>query len=181
MGTSNFYTKNASKLYPLFTDMEEDEREFFDYDRQCEDVAEFIDESNNKYDSSGIVNETNGYDRNFPERELLTLSHSKWFGDVEIEVNLKVIVRAGYYDGANLDYQVSCDNFEDASYIVIDSYNSDMNAGMCKIQTNNAIAWAEQTQAEMEEYIEAIFAKVTEPYVMIARASNGETFYKKAI
>jgi hypothetical protein len=184
MGTSNFYTKNAFRLYPLFTDLTEEESMFFDYKEESQFVAEqvssLLDNDNN------IVNESFGYDRSFPERLLVEFTESKMFGDVEIEVNAKVILRAGYYEGANLDYYVefqdqnNYDNFEDSDDIVINHYNSDMNAGLCSIQTKLARDWAENTSEKIENRLEEVFTKITDPYVMVARASNGETLYRKA-
>lgn len=184
MGTSNFYTKNAGRLYPLFTDLTEDEHAFFDYEEESQFVAEQV--SNLLDNDNEIINDYVGNDRNFPERLLIEFKESKVFGDVEIEVNAKVILRAGYYEGANLDYYIEFQdqnnyhNFEDSYDIVINHYNSDMNAGLCSIQTKLARDWAANTREEIENRLEEVFTKITDPYVMVARASNGETFYRKA-
>ena len=184
MGTSNFYTKNADRLYPLFTGLTEEESMFFDYKEESQFVAEQV--SSLLDNDNFIINERLSEGRNFSEHLLVEFKESKIFGDVEIEVNAKVILRAGYYEGANLDYYVefqdqnNYDNFEDSDDIVIDHYNSDMNAGLCSIQTKLARDWAESTREEIENRLEEVFTKITESYVMVARASNGEIFYRKA-
>lgn len=184
MGASNFYYKNANRLYPVFTDMDDAEREWFDYSEECLNLAEYIDDEI-VFDS--IENEPRGYERNYPERLLGYKDVSKTFGDVTVEVRLSVIIRAGYYDGACLDYEfyyfadsIDSESIDDVASDWYEYTDTRMNAGMCAIQQRNAEKWLSKAEAMLTDQIESAFAKVTTPYDRIGTASNGETFYKKS-
>jgi hypothetical protein len=181
MGTSNFYYRNARALYPLFIGMDEDEAEMFDYDDQVQNIAEHIDEL---FNLDAVENRVHEMDRNFPSRSLGHKRVSKMFGDVEVDVKITVIIRAGYYEGACLDYEIEYGDSDYYDYIddIRDWHKygiSDMNAGMCAIQERNARKWLSDQADKMTDEIEAVFAKITTPYRCISRASNGETFYEK--
>jgi hypothetical protein len=182
MGTSNFYYKNARALYPLFTGMDEDEAEMFDYTEEVQNIAEHIDEL---FSLDIVENERMDDDRNFPSRSLGRKTIGKYFGDVSVGVRITIIIRAGYYEGACLDYEI--DFMDVDTYDSVDAvqnwfeYNvSDMNAGMCAIQERNARKWLSDQADKMADDIEAVFAKIATPYRLVGRASNGETFYEKA-
>lgn len=182
MGTSNFYYRNAKALYPLFTGMDEDEAKMFDYVEESQSIAEHIDEL---FNLDIVEFERHDDDRNFPARSLGRKTIGKYFGDISVGIEVTIILRAGYYEGACLDYEFR--------YMDVDVYNSvdevtawydytdtEMNAGMCAIQERNARKWLEEQKDKLTEEIESVFAKITTPYRCIGRASNGETFYEKA-
>jgi hypothetical protein len=181
MGASNFYYKNAKRLYPLFTDLSDDESEWFDYSEECQNLAEHIDEI---VSLDRVDNEDYGNDRNYEAKRLGHKSISREFGDVSIEVSIIVLIRIGYYEGACLDYEIEV--FENGSEQDLDGIGnwygygtSRMSAGLCAIQEQNATKWAQKQVDVLSNELEEAFSKITQPYELIGRASNGETFYKK--
>lgn len=175
MGASNFYYKNAGALYPLFMDRYEDD--YFDYQEECQNIAEWIDE---KIDAYAVLNEpdSNFNNRIYPTRVLATKWYRENFGEVTIEIKLSVVVHAGYYEGACLDYYTEM--YQDG--MELDTYNdiSQHNSGhMTMKQLSSARKWAEKTDDEISELCEKVFSEITQPYRKIGTASNGETFYEK--
>ena len=124
--------------------------------------------------------------RSYPSTALADVQSSKEFGDVYCEVKVICFMTSGYYEGATLDWKVEyCDGsdwFDSADDIAFETgCNTEMNAGLAKIQTANAQTWAENKVNEMVERIEAIYAQHSEHQLKcIGVASNGEAFYEKA-
>jgi hypothetical protein len=112
-----------------------------------------------------------------------SLREDKTFGDVEVSIKILIVLRYGYYEGANLDYEVqfssgSC--WEDEPDFRFDfESRSYMNSGMIKIQSRNAEKWAVKESEEMIKEIEKLFTQVTTPYRKLGSFSNGEGVYEK--
>jgi hypothetical protein len=182
MGASNFYFKNARALYPLFTDIPEDEQDMFDYSEEGQNIAEWIDEL---VGLDSVEFESLGHDRSYPERSLGYKQLSYTFGDFTLYVEIQPVMRAGYYEGACLDYNIKYSDdfgyeFEDIESISVDSYYSDMNEGLCAIARGKAQRMASVLTDKLTDSMEEAFAKIATPHKLIGRASNGETFYEKA-
>ena len=201
MGTSNFYYKNASKVFaigfnyehPILDDdlnetgeTEVVECEQFEWDEQIDAVKEEI--KNNKsdfyYSESEKVSKLDN--RSFPASFIASLSASKQFGDNFVEIQLNCFSRSGYYEGACLDYEteIFMDNFEtdDVEDVLFGFQYSNyfgINVGMGKIQARNAQKWAKKTHAKMVEIIEKSFQNTSASFQKIATFSNGETIYQK--
>jgi hypothetical protein len=182
MGASNFYFKNARALYPLFTDIPEDEQDLFDYTEEGYNIAEYLDEL---VSLDSVEFEYIGDNRSYPETSLGHKQLSYTFGDFTLYVKIQPVMRAGYYEGACLDYNIikyrdnngyEFDSIEDIS---VDSYYSDMNAGLCAIAQVRAQRMARILTDKLTDSMEEAFAKIATPYKLIGRASNGETFYEK--
>lgn len=195
MATGNFCNKNASKIYaclmqyeqPVLDDdgNETEELEYvspdsFEMDNFIESVQEELSQIK-KYDF--YKDSTWDFDRSYPGQCIGVLYTSRYFGDIDISIDLKVILRSAYYDGANLDWEILINNEysnEEVDYFIENELeNSEMNAGIKKIQTKNIQNWIEKTITDMRENVEKIFEKFSTPLIVEARFSNGETIYKK--
>ena len=179
MGASNFYFKNARALYPLFTDIQD---EHFDYSEEGQNIAEWIDEL---VGLDSVEFERIGHNDSYPERSLGYKQLSYTFGDFTLYVEIQPVMRAGYYEGDCLDYNIKYSDdfgyeFEDIESISVDSYYSDMNAGLCAIARGKAQRMASVLTDKLTDSMEEAFARIATPHKLIGRASNGETFYEKA-
>lgn len=174
MGTSNFYNKNANQVYAcLMGDVEEFEILNFKLD-----VSDMISELPYEF----YEEDTYDNNRSFCGHYLCRIESSKIIGNVELIVSLKVVLRSGYYDGANLDWEIECDNTEYncISDYIEDAFDySEMNAGLKVIHKSKATDWIEEIQEKMINDVEKVFAKITQPLKVVARFSNGETIYEK--
>lgn len=194
MGASNFYNRNAKNVYAVLMDYEDvvfDEDgneteetqmvacESWDYDNLVDYVTELMDEQKvfNSVDRVEFYN-----NRNYEATGIKSLVAYKSFGDVEVEVLLTAVVRSGYYEGANLDWDINYyagsgyDDILDLTYEFESQYD---NQGMAKIQKRNAEKWATKVGEQMIEELERIFTQVSKPLEVVARFSNGETIYKE--
>ena len=202
MATNNFYKVNASKYFVVLENYEQPvlDDEFNETDEMetvCMDEMEVADELD--YFKSLLKdslkegmkfydyqNYDGQYDnRNFPAHYLGTVYTSKKFGDIDCEVIIHCFVRSGYYEGANMDWELqinvdtfSLDNTDDIPD-TFESVYSDMNAGLLKIQGRNCMNWAEKARNTLVEYVEGIFTQCSTPYSLQGVFSNGEAIYKK--
>lgn len=184
MGTSNFYYRNASKVFVIAQANEIDD--IIDYQMELDDITEML--KMNKGSFNFIkYNECNSMldNRNFPASYIGTLYSSKCFGDINFEIEINCFSRAGYYEAACLDWELKllidddiCDDIRYISEMVLDC-TSFMNRGMLKIQARKAEKWCEQTKNDIVKLVEGIFTKSSETYIKMATASNGESYYEK--
>lgn len=194
MGASNFYNRNAKNVYAVLMDYEDvvfDEDgneteetqmvqcEEWDYDNLVDYVTELMDEQK----LFKAVDRVEFYNnRNYEASGIKSLVSYKSFGDVEVEVLLTAVVRNGYYEGANLDWELNYyagsgyDDILNLSYEFASQYD---NQGMAKIQCRNAEKWAKKEGERMVEELERIFTQVSKPLEVVERFSNGETIYKE--
>lgn len=225
MGTSNFYTKNASKTFAVcmneevkYSECSECREKAFEYDEEylpigttdcplCEekDCITHGEESRcletDEYDNDvDYFRETlaenkklYSYDdstdnnRNFSGTSLGYFGMVKTYGDITMEVRVQAMVRAGYCEGANLDYndvEVYANGSEidvnDVAKDVVDYVTSDFSAGALKQNANYAAKWVEKSKCKIISDLEKVFTKVSMPLTVVARFSNGETMYAKA-
>ena len=139
-----------------------------------------------------------GNERQYTSNELFSYYVSKSFGDIEVEIKIIAQIVSAYYEGASLDFEVyiynggewvalsngyykitEADILHDLFDIGYESYNSDMNQGLRKIQSKNALKWAEKETEKLKNLVEEVFTKVSMPLVITAQFSNGETHYAK--
>ena len=110
---------------------------------------------------------------------------SKWYADVLVELKFHLYYDIGYYEGANLDYNVLVyngyeysDDLENALECIFE--DSDLPVGMQKIQSKNAMKWIEKTIEEVSEKIENLFSEVCDNKLELGGTfSNGESIYIK--
>jgi hypothetical protein len=122
-------------------------------------------------------------DRNYCASNLFSYRASKWFGDLEVELQIVAQMVSGYYEGASLDYDVTVfdgDHFSDSEDAVLYAFDqSDMNEGMKVIQQRHAEVWVDRAKAQLIALTEQVFEQVSMPLKVVATFSNGETIYEK--
>ena len=143
------------------------------------------------YDDEEVV-----HDRNRPAQYLGYFQQSKFYGEEEFTVRLRMYYHCGYYEGANLDYDIEIegmygweeDNEElwNGSKVTIEDIvtsnleGSDLSKGMQKIQSKNIIKWIEKYIKETSSKIEELFSEVCDNRLeLVGTFSNGESIYKE--
>jgi len=192
MGTSNFHYVNASKVFVVGQDAEEQ----FEFDDEVNNAIEFFLENGFKV-REGTKDENEL--RSFPSRYLATkisddviICFQDEDGDnVEdtFYVGIEVFLRSGYYTAACLDYTIKLysDNIEISD---TDSYDFIFEHvyGYTDL-TDKAKEWLQTIAPKLDELkskmikeTEELFSKICgeDIYVVTARFSNGETWYGKA-
>jgi len=124
------------------------------------------------------------------------LNESKCYGDVEVEVKVTAVLCGAYYEGATLDYLVQIvsqqgDDFDistgsrydedvdDVMTQLFDEYNTYMNAGLRKIQSQNAEKWVENIIEELSEKMDNLIQGYSEHKLSCKGVmSNGEAIYE---
>jgi hypothetical protein len=202
MGTSNFHNVNAYNIYAVLmnydqpvlddhgketTDTETVVPNTWDVDCFIEDIRfqaeEFALKNNVKYYEKLEMNDPHTLS-SYGSTDLFQLYQSKDFGDVNVQVNINCVARHAYYEGASLDWYVTCtignetELIDDMDY-EINEWMSYMNAGLRTIQSRNIESWATSVKDSLIEIVEEIFTENSTPLVVTARFSNGETVYQK--
>ena len=203
MGTSNFHNVNAYNIYAVLMNYEQ---EILDDDGNetvetetiapdTWDVDFFIEDIRLQAEALAIKNNIKYYKelemkdphalRSYGSTALFQLYQSKTFGDVEVQVNINCVARHAYYEGASLDWYVTCTMANETELIdnmdyEINEWMSCMGAGLRKIQARNAQSWTTSIKDSLIETVEKIFTEQSTPLVVTARFSNGETHYSKA-
>lgn len=199
MGTSNFLNRNARRIYAVLMDSEEailddegnetDETEYRSADEwEYEDLKDnLINEfkvSSFKFHEGGVLTDNN---RNFHGTLLGKLSSYKDYLGVEVGIEIKAIIRSGYYEGANLDWELeySLDGYDadEIEYAIAEweyQANKEFNLGLVKMNSKNVEAWITTEQEKLIEEVERIFAANCGIKLQkVATFSNGETIYKE--
>lgn len=196
MGTSNFHNVNSSKIYAVCMNSFDEETqetvypEQYEYDEMKENVKDCILEmcKENKDISFDLFPYRDRSElRSFPSSVLCSISKSKTIGGLECEVVLTSIIRSGYYEGANLDFQINSlicgydceDLYSEDECIEHYDYYSDYK-GISKTHAKQAYKWLEKTKNELSEKLEGVYQNISEPLVVVAQFSNGETIYQKS-
>ena len=86
-------------------------------------------------------------DRQSERNYIGAFSFSKWYADVLVKLRFHLYYSAGYYEGANLDYDIEVyngfeysDEIENALEYIFE-YSKTLPVGMQKIQAKNAMKW----------------------------------------
>ena len=182
MATSNFYNKNANGIYAIF---QEDEYDDFIYD----DVKDNISNDLVAYvkNSNAYLGHSNNYYKDASIIEVVSLTDE--VASVPFTVSIEVLMRSGYYEGANLDYEINYNvesvEFDDLSdawqaYFDVATWAFDMNRGLATIQARNASKRLEIISNELIENVEKILKENCTHFLQVsARFSNGETWYSE--
>jgi len=109
------------------------------------------------------------YDNNlsFPAGYFGEFSDRIQIGDAEIELTISLCVRAGYYEGGNLDVEIDEPNI---------MYNGEDDTSLID---KMAEVWVEDRKNLFLTQIETVYAKNSTPLKVVARFSNGETIYQR--
>lgn len=187
MGTRNFYNENAKCIYAVAMHSDECDSEFCN----CGAQEEYDDvQINIQYAWKGCTRESNfGMDRRICHSVLFLGYYfaskciSKYFADARIDVCIYAIIRPGYYEGANLDWQIKMfvdgNQRESLEYDDLEYYMPNCNTGMAKIQVRNAQAWVDKNSKILIDELEGIYEQYSTPLGVCASFSNGETWYSK--
>lgn len=186
MGTSNFYNKNASKIFVClenYTDEDTDES----VSPEREEIEEFKDyliEQLNQIENFSFSEAMGTYVDN--DTYVGQLYVHRNFMDVDVEISLYVILRMGCYEAANLDYESKVflnsseyDTLDEDDFIYLATLEQH-NKGLILSNYPKLEKWFEATQTNMIQSLESVFEKVTTPYVRLGTFSNGESVYQKA-
>lgn len=189
MWATNYYNKNASRVFSLEPDFsdenfeswniclpEEEEytREQFEeleneqfYNFVLEDVASsIVEELKCKNISEWSESENYPVDRNYPATFFGEVSHEKQYSDGRLETyRIELCYRSGYYEWVNFDYDIIREVNRDEWYYT--DYVDELSPYMEK-----------KLQKEIKK-IEQAYSKFTEPLEVVGRFSNGETVYRK--
>lgn len=200
MGTTNFARLvNASAYYPVLMNYEQDIEdedgnvidtevvapEHWEYDELKENLADYIEENIKDYDTTRLYFNKSDNDRNRPTTKIVTVYQSKDYAGVEVDINLHVTITAGYYEGANLDFEVGLDDGSNEEVDNVDELVNwmewyDLPEGMQVIQRNNVRKWINKELPKMKETVEKLLASFSGvKYELTAVFSNGEGVYTK--
>jgi hypothetical protein len=182
MATGNFYNKNANNIYAIFQENEYDD---FIYQDTRDNIASDL-EVYTKNSKAYLGYSNNNY---IDDYLIEVVSITKKVAGIPLSVDIDVLMRSGYYEGANLDYEISYradsvefDDLSDAfqAYFDVATYDFDMNKGLATIQAKNAAKRLEAMSEELIENVERILkVNCTHVLKVFARFSNGETWYSK--
>ena len=176
MATSNFHNENASAIFAVQLEHE------FDYDDLVENLKSEL-SNNPDYVDYG---KTDKHElRSFPSRTLGSIRKYHQYKDFYVEVCVTPVIRSGYYEGVNLDWNVDYSINGDAQYDNNDFYIEDI-AWYGKLSKSAATKYAklaekkaEKLKNEIVEKLEALYNDYSEKYGVTAVFSNGETIYHK--
>lgn len=176
MATSNFHNENASAIFAVQLEHE------FDYDDLVENLKS---ELNNDPDYVDYGKADKNELRSFPSRTLGSIRKYVQYKDFYVEVCVTPVIRSGYYDGVNLDWNVDYLINGDAQYDNTDFYIDDIAhyGSMSKSKATKyaklAEKKAEKVKNQIVDKVESIFSDYSEKYGVTAVFSNGETIYHK--
>lgn len=182
MGTSNFWVKNASKYFVVEFEENEETGEVYEfaYDDAVEDLRSLFSEKFSGDFSTSRVKSYQG------EGTLIgDLTISKDYQGFEVYVRVNIIIRSGYYSGANLDYEfefvVYDSNDEiDVDYIYRDlTYMYHFSEKMGLLRASQIVKFFESASIKYTSIIETIFGSYTDVYVRVGGFSDGTSVYTK--
>lgn len=178
MGTGNFYNKNANKIFAC------ELRDEFDYDCLIDNIRSRFREEEKKgvltyYKEDHYEKDS---DRSYCGKVIASIrmcdKHYK-LTDVSIEVD--IIVRSGYYEGVNLDWEavvvLDNDKINHDEEVEVYGYGSDKEDAY---YTTLIKRYAEKALAKAIALVETVFEESSTPLKVKARFSNGETWYEEA-
>ena len=193
MGTANFCYKD--KLFVVETDGDEHDRDDI-IEMLGNDLYELLAQldknavSKNKKITISVTNESrptwskSDDNRNFSAKHHGNIIIRSEFLGLPLEVDLEVLVRNGYYDHVNIDYNVglyvdgSDYDYDSDAYDIMDSYDTDdINDGMRAMQRQNFDNRLDAMRELADELFTHIGRSVATQYGQGASASNGETGY----
>lgn len=170
-GTGNFYNKNATHIFAfgMNTEDNEDDGEYNSDQHQIdyEDQISYIIEELSKI--PGFIEGEYDFDdnRNFSGRSLGAVSVNI-SNKNDTSVQIICIARSGYYEGANLDWELK---FTGPDGYDIDSPDD--------IPQRSYATKLQRAADALVKKVEKVYARCTTPYGVSARFSNGETIYHK--
>ena len=174
MATSNFHNVNASAIFAVRL---EDE---WAYDDLVENLTS---ELNNDADYVDYGKTDKHELRSFPSRTLGSIRKYHQYKDFYVEVCVTPVIRSGYYEGVNLDwnvdYTINGDVYDMDELENGIGYNTALPISKIKVYAKLAEKKAEKLKNQMVEKLESLYNDYSEKYGVTAIFSNGETIYHK--
>lgn len=174
MSTINFYKKNANHVFAI--DCQSD----FDFDDTMSLITDELFANGWEPDSKYTD------DRVYSGHIFATKSTEVSVGRCRIDVTVRAIVRNGYYDGANLDWDLLIDGEDyNPDYIDVDAARDILkanylyadNIGFCKMQAPNLCRRLQKSVNLLTHELEEVYANFTETLVVVGIFSNGAASY----
>ena len=182
MATGNFYNNNAENIYAIFQENEYDD---YIYDDVKDNISNDLEAYTKK--SNAYLGYSNNYYRDASLIEVISLTDE--VAGVPFTVSIEILMRSGYYEGANLDYVINYnvegvefDGISEAfqAYFDVATWDFGMNKGLATIQARNAATRIENISYDLVENVEKILKEnCTHILQVSARFSNGETWYSE--
>ena len=174
MGTSNFYKENANLYYVVL--MGEDE---WDIEMEMDWISDELQE--------------NGFDLNTPQSDILgTKTETFSQSDMNFYISIQAKINSGYYQGANLDWNVvvesdyySIDSYtqspmEEITDFIMDTFQYEFDS---RIDSETFFKITDKIQSIIEELVsqtETLFESLsTHKLTRLGTFSNGESVYHK--
>lgn len=184
MGASNFYNKNASRIFACEL---EDE---WSFDDLVENLRLTLEEDLNY---NGYSEPQNDGDRSYPMNYIAEKRVSFDYKDFTVYATIKAGIRSAYYDGCNLDWHLEYDwdygyNEEMTpdffiSRILVEDL--ELNLGYGESNAARYALWASkklgQLGQQLIDELEVVYAKYCGIELRrVATFSNGESIYEEA-
>lgn len=169
MATGNFFKRNARYYYAVLEHVDDDDERdpFFwnDYKEYLEDIL---------YNEHGY-----NHDGKTSDWRDTTALNGKWYQASEYgEIFVSIVLRHGYYEGGNLDYEIyyeGCEYESDEIESIVDEIAGCVEDGR---STKRVRLEARKAILKAIDEAESICATYcTDTLVCTARFSNGETWY----
>ena len=182
MSTGNFHNVEASRIFAI----------------ECLDEMEYSDTKDNIfYNLESKFGKMKVFAEDKTSDDSLRSFYANVFAIVDGEYRTydgedvypvaEIIARSAYYSGANFDYNIKFnvwgEIFEDVEDINAEEimYLSDFTEAQAERYVEWMKKFLSEAQVKLREQIEEVFAENTIPLNVVARFSNGETMYEKAI
>jgi hypothetical protein len=199
MATNNFYNKNASAIFAVLMNYEQpilddDGNETDDTEHVSPESWEYDDlilelqsAMQTKFGRDYVKGGQDDRDRNFYGTAIGRYLLDKTYMGVTIEIELTAMIRSGYYEGANLDWDItlhvdgySHDDVPDALAEWEYQAEKEYNAGLVKANLRHVKLWTEKTCEAMRDSLEEIFAEYSDVKLRkVGQFSNGEAVYER--
>ena len=180
MATNNFMNENASNIYVITNDKME-----FDYMADNEILAEDI---KSFLPDLTIYNDYDVYyeNRSYPSIRLGEICEEVTTNkDIYIMVCVTLVLRSGYYEAYNLDYEYNINIDDDTLYdddSGIDEFLNEYKDAF-ELTDDEIVDITEETDEVLSRLIskvEDVYSKLSETYKQLGTFSNGEGIYERA-
>ena len=180
MATNNFMNENASNIYVITNDKME-----LDYIDDTEILAEDL---KSFLPALTIYNDYEVYyeNRSYPSIRLGEICEEVTINkDIYITVCVNLVLRSGYYEAYNLDYEYNINIDDDTLYddgIGIDEFLNEYQDAF-ELTDDEVIDISEETDEVLSRLISKIeetYSKLSETYKQLGTFSNGEGIYERA-
>lgn len=206
MGTSNFHNSQASRVFAVATSYEDEETkemvqnemiwddtrdnvmyELLGIDKDKEIDWEFV--RGNDVDIEEL--------RSFPATSIGQFYTGVHYGGMDYTITIIPKTVSGYYEGFNLDFDIRVDNDQGYGEIINDGIEEGVSKddieymfeeyehqepymkGILALHGSKLIEKMNAVIADGVQRLEKVFTNYSDPLVVVAQFSNGETIYER--